>query len=124
MHAAQEFVALLFLSRDLAHKAHLAAKGQGSFAKHMALGEFYSGIIDLADAFTEQYQGEYEEILSIPPLYDDEDGDIRTVLNKHKKLILEHRYEVCERDETSLQNTIDEIVGLYQRVNYKLKFLE
>lgn len=124
MQACSKFVALLFLSRDLAHRAHLAAKGEGSFAKHMALGEFYEGITDLADTFTEQYQGEYEEILDIPLLDNDEEGDIRTVLKRQKEWIIKNRYEVCERDETALQNTIDEIVKLYQTTNYKLLFLK
>lgn len=123
MEVAGKFVALLFLSRDLAHKAHLAAKGEGSYAKHVALGTFYDKVIDLADAFTEQYQGEYEELLEIPLLDNDEEGDIRAVLNKHKEWIQKNRYDVCEKEDTPLQNTIDEIVRLFQTTNYKLKFL-
>ncbi len=33
------------------------------------------------------------------------------------------RYEVCKKDDTPLQNIIDEIVGLYLSTLYKLKFL-
>jgi hypothetical protein len=33
------------------------------------------------------------------------------------------RYKVCEKDDTAIQNTIDEIVGLYLSTLYKLKFL-
>jgi hypothetical protein len=52
-----QFVAVLFLARDLAHKAHLRATGPGSFAKHDALGDFYPAVIDLADSLVEAYQG-------------------------------------------------------------------
>ena len=31
-----------------------------------------------------------------------------------------YRYQICEKDETSLQNTIDEIVRLYQTTLYLL----
>lgn len=124
MEAAGKFVALMFLSRDLAHKAHLAAKGEGSYARHVALGTFYDEIIDLADAFTEQFQGEYDVLLDIPLLDNDDEGDIRAVLNKHKTWIENNRYDVCEKEDTPLQNTIDEIVRLYQTTNYKLKFLK
>lgn len=123
MEPASKFVAMLFLARDIAHRAHLGVHGDGSYAKHKALEEFYSEVVDLADEFTEQYQGEYEELLDIPLLDNDYAGDIRGMLQKQKDWIVENRYEICERDETPLQNTIDEIVRLYQTTNYKLKFL-
>jgi hypothetical protein len=33
------------------------------------------------------------------------------------------RYEVCKKEDTPLQNIIDEIVGQYLSTLYKLKFL-
>jgi hypothetical protein len=33
------------------------------------------------------------------------------------------RYKVCDKDESALQNIIDEIVALYLSTIYKLKFL-
>ena len=57
MKEAGQFVALLFLARDMAHRAHLKATGPGSFAAHMALGNFYEEIVERADAFAEAYQG-------------------------------------------------------------------
>ena len=50
MKSAGEYIALLFLARDLAHRAHLRTR---SYAEHMALGAFYEGIIPLADEFAE-----------------------------------------------------------------------
>ena len=50
----QQFIGLLFASRDYAHKAHL---NTDSFAAHMALGDFYDGIIDLADSLAETWMG-------------------------------------------------------------------
>jgi hypothetical protein len=39
------------------------------------------------------------------------------------KDVEEMRYKVCDKDDTALQNIIDEIVGLYLSTLYKLKFL-
>jgi len=56
MSKCNDFVGMLFLARDVAHSAHLNTR---SYAKHVALNEFYDGIIDLADKFAEAYQGKY-----------------------------------------------------------------
>lgn len=122
--AADKFVAVLFLARDLAHREHLRVTGEGSYAKHVALSAFYEGVIELADKFAEQYQGEYEELLDIPLLDNNVDSDILDVLRQHKKWIDTHREEICSREHTALHNVIDEIVGLYQSTIYKLKFLK
>lgn len=119
-----EFVGLLFLARDLAHKAHLKAKGEGSLARHMALGEFYEGIVPLADKFAEQYQGRYGELLDVPLLDNEYEGDIEPVLREMMNYIDECRDEMVPRKMSSLHNVIDEIVGLYESTLYKLKFLK
>jgi len=112
----------LFLARDLAHRAHLRTTGPGSFAAHEALGGFYAGIIDLADEFIECYQGEYDTLLEIPLLDNEYEGQIADVLTQIKAWIQDNRREVT--DDTSLQNTLDEVVKLFQRTNFKLLFLE
>lgn len=112
----------LFLARDLAHRAHSRTTGPGSFAAHDALGDFYEGVIGLADEFVEQYQGEYETLLDIPLLDNEYEGEIRDVLNQIKAWIQDNRREVT--DDTSLQNTLDEVVKLFQHTNFKLLFLE
>ena len=33
------------------------------------------------------------------------------------------RYDVCEKNDTPIQNIIDEIIGLYLSTLYKLQFL-
>jgi hypothetical protein len=41
-----EFIAQLFLTRELAHRYHLSTK---SYAQHKALGNFYEDLLDLTD---------------------------------------------------------------------------
>ena len=112
----------LFLARDLAHRAHLRTTGPGSFAAHEALGEFYGGVIDLADEFVEQYQGEYETLLDVPLLDNEYEGEIRDVLAQIKAWVQDNRHAAT--DDSSLQNTLDEVIKLFQRTNFKLQFLE
>ena len=58
-------IALLFLSREYAHRAHLRTT---SYAQHVALGEFYPSIVDIADSLTEAYQGRHGIVEGIPML--------------------------------------------------------
>jgi hypothetical protein len=118
-----ELIALLFLSRDFAHRAHLKVSGPGSFAAHTALGAFYDEVIDLADSLAEAYQGRNGIIEDIPYL-DTDDGEAIAVLEKHMKWIEDNRYEAIPRTDTALQNMVDEIVGLYLSTLYKLKNLK
>ena len=119
-----QFIALLFLARDLAHREHLRVKGPGSFAKHMALGEFYPAIVELADKLAEAYQGR-NGIIEDMPLLENEYGDeIVGVLERHVDWIKSNRYTAVPRDDSTIQNIIDEIVGQYLSTLYKLKFLQ
>lgn len=124
MKEAGQFVALLFLARDMAHRAHLKVTGPGSFATHMALGNFYEGIVERADAFAEAYQGRYNELLDIPLLENEYAGEIADVLEQQMAWIEDSREQICKRNETALHNLIDEAVSLYQSTLYKLRFLE
>lgn len=124
MKEAGQFVALLFLARDMAHRAHLKARGPGSFAAHMALGNFYEGIVERADAFAEAYQGRYNELLDIPLLENEYAGEIADVLEQQMAWIEDSREQICKRNETALHKLIDEAVSLYQSTLYKLRFLD
>jgi hypothetical protein len=113
---AQQFLALLFFSRDAAHIAHLNTT---SFAQHMALGEFYDSIIDLADKFAEAYMGRTGQRIGSLPNLSNPKGDIVDVLRLHMDAIEETR-DFVPADDSPLNNIIDEIVGLYLATLYKL----
>ena len=117
MNKAEEFVSLVLLDRDTAHLAHWKTK---SYAEHKALGEFYDGVLDLIDGFVEQYQGYYGGRMNIQRADTGNITDIREALEDRTEWIESYRYEICEEDETSLQNTIDEVVRLYQSTQYLL----
>lgn len=119
-----QLIAVLFLARDLAHRAHLRTTGPGSFAAHEALGDFYPAIIDLADELTEAYQGCELTLIDIPLLDNEFPGEILESLIAQKDWIKANRYKAVKKEETHLHNIIDEIVTLYDRTIFKLKFLE
>lgn len=115
-----DFVGTLFLARDVAHSVHLNTR---SYAKHVALNEFYDGIVDLADKFAEAYQGRHGMIGPISLLNAKKTTNILEFLEDSMGDIERMRYDVCKKEDTPLKNIIDEIVGLYLSTLYKLKFL-
>ncbi len=119
-----QFIAVLFLARDLAHKAHLRATGPGSFARHDALGDFYPAVIELADSLVEAYQGCELTLIDIPLLDNEFPSEIKESMQAQVKWLKANRYKAVEKDETQMQNIIDEIVALYDRTIYKLHFLK
>ena len=46
-----------FKLRNTAQLAHWTATGEGSYARHQALGEFYEELIDSLDRYVEAHQG-------------------------------------------------------------------
>ena len=115
-----DFVGTLFLARDVAHSVHLNTR---SFSKHMALNTFYDEVIELADKFTEAYQGRHGLVGPISLMSAKKTSNIIEFLEDSLADIEKMRYEVVEKTDTALQNIIDEIVGLYLSTLYKLKFL-
>ena len=117
---AAEFVGLFFLARDVTHSVHLNTR---SYAKHKALQEFYEGIVELADGFAEAYQGRHGLIGPITLMSAKKTGNIIEFLEDQLKELEAVRYDVCDKSDTSLQQLIDNIVEVYLRTLYKLRFL-
>jgi chloramphenicol O-acetyltransferase len=115
-----DFVGTLFLARDVTHSVHLNTR---SYAKHKALRHFYNNIVDLADKFAEAYQGRHGLIGPITLMSAKKTTDVIEFLKDSLADIEEMRYKVCEKDDTPLQNIIDEIVAQYLSTLYKLRFL-
>jgi hypothetical protein len=115
-----DLIGHLFLARDVTHSVHLNTR---SYAKHKALGKFYENIIGLADDLAEAYQGRHGLIGPITLHSAKKTNNVIEFLEDSLKDVEDMRYKVCDKDETSIQNIIDEIVGLYLSTLYKLKFL-
>jgi len=117
---AAEFIGLLFLARDVTHSVHLNTR---SYSKHVALNIFYDRIVGTADDFAEAYQGRYGLIGPITLHSAKKTTNVIEFLEDSLKEIEDARYKVCDKEDTSLQQLIDNIVEVYLRTLYKLKFL-
>ena len=115
-----DLIGHLFLARDVTHSVHLNTR---SYAKHKALGGFYGKVIDLADDLAEAYQGKHGLIGPITLHSAKKTNNVIEFLEDSLKDVEDMRYKVCDKDETAIQNIIDEIVGLYLSTLYKLRFL-
>jgi hypothetical protein len=111
-----DLVLALFNARTAAHIAHLQTK---SYAAHMALAEFYTGIVDIADRFAETWQGCYGPIKfggSTLKLERDPVAMLKTLLKFLKG---------CRKDcdESHLQQIVDDAIELVDSTIYKLTML-
>lgn len=120
--AIAQLLGIMFLSRDMAHRAHWKTK---SYAQHVALGSFYEDIIEKADAIAEAYQGRYFIIDDVPILTSDGEKDnIADALESHMDDIEKLRYMACDKSDTPLQNLIDSAIETYLSTLYKLRNLK
>ena len=130
----EKIIALLFLSRDTAHKAHLKST---SYSEHMALNDFYEEVIELADSIAEAYQGRnglMGDITSMsasksPGAIFGKSGstssnEASSMLRSQLKMLEDMRYKDCDKSETAIQNMIDEVVALFLKTLYKLDNLK
>jgi hypothetical protein len=110
----EELVARVFQARNVAHREHLRTK---SFARHMALGEFYDEIVCTIDEIVEVYQGRYG-IITIPKVEDKTVTDVQNYILNEAVWIENNRakFATCN----AVLNLIDGLAATYLRTSYKL----
>ena len=125
-----QIVCSLLEARTVAHKHHLATT---SYAQHMALGEFYEGIGEIADTLAEESQGYLGElldlglespattrhILSSGYAAEDDPQEFLEVLESQLRSLRDGIPESA----THILNTMDSAFSLISRTEYKLRFL-
>lgn len=115
-----ELIIKLFHARTNAHILHLKTR---SHAQHLALKDFYDGIVDLADTLAEAYQGDYGIIESYPPRYTHFDDGLELMADL-SAWIEKNRHSLWDGDDSYLESIADEIVTLIRQSQYKLRFLK
>jgi len=116
--SAAAFVSVLFHSATVTHFMHLQTK---SFAQHMALGEYYDAIVELADKWAEAYQGCYDIITGYPKDFHLATDPVK-YLTQIKDFVDDIRKDLPS--ESQLQNIVDEIADQIDSTLYKLRFLK
>jgi hypothetical protein len=106
------------------HRLHLRVTGDGSFAAHKALGEFYEGLHGHADTLIEGYQGVAEKILNYTNMpirtldtTADAVGYLRDLYNSINKLQGMMPY-------SEIVNNLDLVKDSINSTKYKLLFLK
>ena len=109
-----DFISTLFHSSTVTHFMHLATD---SFAVHMALGAYYTEILELADTYAEAYAGCYEKIKDFPENFHNAKDPVK-YLTSIKEYVYKNREALP--DDSQLQNIVDEIAALIDSTLYKL----
>ena len=118
----EQLISRVFYARNLAQFAHWRAKGEGSFAEHDALGEFYEEVIDTIDPLVEAYQGAYDLIGAIP-VPEEMQKDILKCLQSDAAWI-EANHDKISKGNRAVANLIDGVTSVYLSAIYKLRNLK
>jgi hypothetical protein len=106
------------------HRLHLKVTGEGSYAAHKALGNFYEGLHGHADTLVEGYQGTAEKLLSYT------DMPIRTLDTVADGVgYLRDMYNVINKLQgmmpySEIVNNLDLVKDSINSTKYKLLFLK
>ena len=116
-HPIEQLIARVFSARNAAHREHLKVKGAGSFAKHMALGEFYDEIIEAIDSIIEVDQGMYGLIGDFS-IEDVNPTDFAKFV-REEAIWIEFNRDKFSKCNATLA-LIDDLTAIYLRTAYKL----
>ena len=117
----EELIARVFYARNVAHFEHWRATGIGSYARHVALGEFYDKVIDALDILVEGYQGAFELVGTVrAPKTKAE--DIQLILIEDAEWIEKNHEAIC-KGNSAVGNMLDNVTGVYITTTYKLRNL-
>ena len=106
-------------------KIHIAHLKTTSYSAHIAMGDFYDGVGDLADSLAEQWQGITETLMDFPT-----SAELPTCKTPEACVkYLRGLYTMCQKVQDSCEhseilNTIDEVKSLINSTKYKLIFLK
>lgn len=114
------FIAHSFAVRTAAHLAHLSSR---SYAQHVALGEFYTGVLDLVDKYAEVYMGLDGDIPVFPKAKPVDHGNPVGMVSDYLETVQAEARE-DEHGSQALLNILAELEELTAQTLYKMKFLK
>mgnify|MGYP003646178826 CR=1 FL=1 len=117
-----QFLSYILTCATQIHIYHLRAKGAGSFAAHMALGELYSSLPDMVDSIAESIQGKMGLLIyDMTVTYNSNYPEAASYVKEMIKYVEVNRKGICQ--DTYVQNQIDGIVEKLYSTLYKLENL-
>ena len=120
----EKLITRVLATRNAAHVAHWKAKGMGSYAKHVALDEFYNAILSQLDEIVEIHQGAFGLIdaVTFPGTIANPSTIVEHI--KEEAQWLEDNREKIADGVCAIENQVDELTGIYLKSYYKLKNLQ
>lgn len=116
------FIDTLLQSQIQAKIYHWQVLEEGSYAAHIALGDYYDAIGGLADGLVESFQGRYGIVRGFKQFTPfKEDNNPAPYFEALRKYVEVNRYNFTQ--DTYIQNQVDEVVTLIESTLYKLKNL-
>jgi hypothetical protein len=121
----KEFLKLISYLLHSATQVHIFHLQTNSYAEHKALNEYYDEIVDLTDGLIESFQGKYD-ILKGYENYALNDYENNAQVVKYFKALMKtvDELRVSVKNDSYLQNEIDNVVNLIASTLYKLRFLK
>jgi len=121
----KEFLKLVSYLLHSATQVHIFHLQTNSYAEHKALNEYYDEIVDLTDGLIESFQGKYD-ILKGYENYALNDYENNAQIVKYFKALMKtvDELRVSVKNDSYLQNEIDNVVDLIASTLYKLRFLK
>jgi len=123
----QEFFSMLLGSKLVGHIHHLRTEGEGSYARHKALNEFYDTANEIADTIIETYQGCKSKLVTFDNealVHGTQFEDPLEYLTELRWVIEDGRKHPELAKESHIQNEIDNFITLIDQTVYKLTFLK
>lgn len=115
-----ELISRVFLARNKTHLAHLLSK---SYSEHMALDEFYNGVIPAMDDLVECYIGAFgDDIKDLPVSKAGSDGMVEFLRDESDWLEV-NRNEIANESQ-AVGNLVDTLNAVYLKAIYKLENLK
>ena len=114
-----EFFLKLLHAATNGHILHLQTK---SYSEHKALQKYYEELPDLVDSIIEEWQGAYQIIVEYPSTYQEPNSDALTEVMEVRDFLVKNRAVVG--DYSSIQNSVDNLMSLFDSTIYKLTFLD
>lgn len=122
MNEFVQLISTLLASRTQAHIFHWQAEGEGSDARHRALGAYYEEIVELVDGLVESFQGRYDiQRGYTSPATFKEDGQALLYFEALAVYVETIRTKIPQ--DSFIQNEVDTVVKLIETTKYKLKKL-
>lgn len=114
-----EFIAQTLAVRTAAHLAHLTSR---SYAQHMALNDFYDGLVPLVDKYAEVYTGLEGKIPKYPSVKALDYDDPIELVEDYLALVRDE-FADDEKESQALLNILAGLEELTAQTLYKLRFL-